>query len=342
MFVQCNFCSRSNPADAQFCGGCLVQLSLAPCPHCAGVNEASARVCHACNGELVQAIVERVSSSNEQGETRPASGGIDTWAGSATRSTASGGFLGSSRETHADTQHAAARFVERLQGSIQQHEAVPAKTVMVPLPAPELFSRTPEPFTRRHIAAVVGAGLVLAIVIVVYEFSRSPVQHTSPLPGALPGEGITSTEWDAPAQRTATMQGDSLLGLLPFPSAREFAAIERESTFAFPLTELTVPAAAEDDDATATKPVEPASIRATVQSSIAVGAGAKVTDIAAACSAGGVALGCARPGRARHSQPCKSDLRRIARTGRQETTPVDVTRPSLLSACVQNNELTNQ
>jgi hypothetical protein len=291
MFVQCNFCSRSNPADAQFCGGCLVQLSLAPCPHCGGVNEASARVCHACKGELVQAVVECASGGNEQGETRPAPGGIDTWPRSATQSTASGGFLGSTRETYVSTEHAAARFVERLEGSIRQHEAVPAKTVMVPLPAPELFSRTPEPFTRRHIAAIVGAGLVLAIVIVVGEFSRSPVQLTSPLPGALPGEGITSTEWDAPAQRTATIQGDSLPGLLSIPSARELAAIERESTFAFPLTELTVPAAAQDYDATVTKPVEPASIRATVQSSIAVGAGAKVTDIAAACSAGGVALG---------------------------------------------------
>ena len=134
--VQCHFCSRSNPADAKFCDGCLGQLNLAPCPHCDGVNEARATVCHACKGELVQAIVERASGGSEQAETEPAPAESTHGSHSATRSTASGGFLGSSRETHVSTEHAAASFVERLEGSIQQHKAVPAKTVMVPLPAP--------------------------------------------------------------------------------------------------------------------------------------------------------------------------------------------------------------
>ena len=130
MLVQCHFCSRSNPADAQFCDSCLAQLNLAPCPHCDGVNEASTPVCHACKGELVQAIVERASGGSEQAETEPASSGIDTWPQSATRSTASGGFLGSSRETYVSTELAAASLVERLEGSIR-HAATDAPAAYI-------------------------------------------------------------------------------------------------------------------------------------------------------------------------------------------------------------------
>ena len=181
--VQCHFCSMSNPADAKFCSGCMVQLNLAPCPHCDEVNELSALVCHACKGELLQAVVERASGDSEQAGTFPVRIGIDTPAPVATRSVVGGGLFGSRRETYG-TEAADSGQAERSKLPAQhariglgQHKSLSAKQAMVPLRrALGVRTRIPVSFSRlRVVAAVVGVGVVLAIGVLVYAPSRAPL-----------------------------------------------------------------------------------------------------------------------------------------------------------------------
>ncbi len=123
--VQCHFCSRSNPADAKFCSGCLVQLNLTPCPYCDEVNELSALVCHACRGELLQGSVGRVSGRTDPPGIDAARTGIDSRSRVATRSSASGRLVGSTRESPADEEGAVSSYVEHIERSMRQ-AVVPA------------------------------------------------------------------------------------------------------------------------------------------------------------------------------------------------------------------------
>jgi hypothetical protein len=283
--LQCGFCSRSNPADAKFCNSCGGQLNLAPCPHCEGVNEVTASVCHACKGALVESTVERGFGGSEYAGSGPEHSGIDTRLDEpASEFADSTGAIGSSRETHVSTEGAVASHVESsMAGSTRQaptdvlepyrayftrdadpppehatfavdgYAAVPAENAVVPLrAAPALRRRNAASFIRRTIVTAVGVGLLIAVGVLLYGPSLSPVHPTPPAVGAAPAEAAASTESGTPAERTVTVQGEP-------PNASQ--------------------------------PVEPAPRRASVQSSFAGAAAATVSGSAAACSDGVAALG---------------------------------------------------
>ena len=308
--VQCHFCSMSNPADAKFCSGCMVQLNLAPCPHCDEVNELSALVCHACKGELLQAVVERASGDSEQAGTFPVRIGIDTPAPVATRSVVGGGLFGSRRETYG-TEAADSGQAERSKLPAQhariglgQHKSLSAKQAMVPLRrALGVRTRIPVSFSRlRVVAAVVGVGVVLAIGVLVYAPSRAPLHVTSP--------AVTTS----PGNETASIQ-EAFVPAIPYsrrgplppvaPLAQQPASTERESTSAF--VEVKARVAPQDGEAIVSKPVKPAPSRASEPGSVAAGAAAKATESAAACTAGVAALGLcpSQPGQAQPAIPIR-------------------------------------
>jgi len=313
--VQCHFCSRSNPADAKFCSGCLGQLNLAPCPHCDGVNEVTAAVCHSCKAELRQALVERSSRGSEQVATEAAPSKIDTRSLSATRSTDSGELHGSSRDSRMSTENAASSKFECVGGSIRdgytdafkadrapgtrdstqpdETRSQPSKGDLTSNPAsnpaevgrlrtdavasrlyanelgPEnpkirvdrlkaafaknavatfraalgLLKRIQASFRRRRIAVVVGVGLFVAVGVLVYGVSRSPVHLTSAVPPEVSGRA-TPEKQNAPSDAsvqgnaaggraesaTACNSGAAALGLCPSEPAQAQPATQVESS----------------------------------------------------------------------------------------------------------------
>jgi hypothetical protein len=183
----------------------------------------------------------------------------------------------------------------------ERQKVDPATTLRVPVrPAHTSRRRAQAAFNR--IAAAVAACFVLAIGMLVYGALRGPVHLTSPVPIALPGEEAIWTEWGARAEHGITSQYESVPAIPSIHSAQEPAAAKLESTIPAPLKEVTGRAAPRDDGAIVSEPVEQWSSPATVQSGVADAVAGRVTDIAAACSTGGVALGLC-PSQAGQAQP---------------------------------------
>lgn len=320
--VQCHFCSTSNPADAKFCSGCLVQLNLTPCPHCDEVNELSALVCHACRGELLQAPVERASGRADPLGIDAARSGIDTRSQIATRSSASGRLVGSSRVIPAGDEDAVSSHVERIEGSMRQaivpapvahggrrmrmiaeperHNAMASsRHVATVRPAPGLLRGTAALFDRRRLVTAAVIGLLVAIGLVFAPADRS-VHLTLPFSDALPDKGATSTASDALAERTMSVQGDYVpaipsgqRGPLPpmsAPAQRPVTA-ERESATHAPFVEVTARVAPQNDFPIVSKTVESAAARTSVKSSVARSPVPTLTDRAPVCTSGVIALG---------------------------------------------------
>ena len=192
-----------------FCSACGGQLSLAPCPNCEAVNDVTASVCHACKAELVEPAVERASGGSEDAGTPRDPGGIDTRADrNVTHAAADGALVGSSRETGVGNPDAAASLelqLERAKTAVERYDAVPAGTAVVALHgAPRIRSRNATRFIPRPIAAAAGAGVLIAIGVLLYASSRSPVHPTSPDGSAVPTESPAPTESAAPAERAGS------------------------------------------------------------------------------------------------------------------------------------------
>ena len=175
---------------------------------------------------------------------------------------------------------------------LERYDAVPLENAVVALQAaPRLRSRKAALFTRGPIAAAAGAAVLVAIGALLYGPSLGPVHPTAPAGSAVPTQPATPTEPAAPAEHTGSVQNESPAPIRSTEPAEQPAHAERESTTAAPVAEATGPAAAGGESATASKPVEPASRGTRVRSSVAGGAAATVSESAAACTDGVVALG---------------------------------------------------
>lgn len=319
-----------------FCNGCGGQLNLAPCPRCEAVNDVTASVCHACKAELVEAHAEHVSTSEHGGSGLDA-GGIDTRRErSGAQAVDNGGRFGS-RETLAGADDAAGSIVERMAGStrqartdvlvgqddlssehatfrVERYDAVPVENAMVALQAaPRLLSPKGALFTRRPIATAAGAVVLVAIGALLYDLSRSPVR-SSPAGSAAPVQPVTPSESAAPVESTGSAQDESAAPIRSTEAAEQPAHAERESATATPSTEPTGPAAARGASATAGNPVQPAPRGTRARNSAAGGAAAAVSESAAACTDGVVALGlCASQSAAAQSRARTGSAPDVAR-----------------------------
>ena len=336
--VQCHFCSRSNPADAKFCSGCLVQLNLTPCPYCDEVNERSALVCHACRGELLQGSVGRVSGRTDLPGIDAAHTGIDSRSQVATRSSASGRLVGSTRERPADDEGAVSSYVEHIErskrqavfptpaahsgrqlrmiGERERHNVMAGRKHMTPVRPPRtILSSTAAFFDRRRLVTAAVIGFLLAIGLVFAPTDRR-VHLTVPFSGASLEKGANSTESDALSERTVSVEGEYVPAILsgqrgPLPPvsapAQTRVLAERESTSNAPFVEVTARVTPGDAFPVVSKTVEPVPGRLNVPSSAMHGPTSGLANRAPVCTSGVIALGLcpSEPVEALRSTPMK-------------------------------------
>jgi hypothetical protein len=153
-------------------------------------------------------------------------------------------------------------------------EAVPTGNPVVALEAPPRVRNPNAPrFGRRLIGVITGAGLLVALGMLIYDPSNGPVQPTSPTDSTVSSESAAPTDSGASAERARAVQAEPAAAPPSSEPPPRAATAERDSN-TLSLMEGMRRAAARGESAAASQPVEPAPRAPAIRSTVAGGASA--------------------------------------------------------------------
>ena len=212
----CAFCQRVNPADSKYCNACGAPLPLVPCARCGAVNDPGALACYQCAAPLLEAGSGARPLANE-GSGAAGSTGRTAQARTEPTPQPSPGTEGPDPDAKL---FATLQELHRLLGSSDSGATTGRpdgtglrldtmddrpRTTVTPLadaprsyPAPAVASSTtraaPRVVRHRRPAAVVGAGVVLAVLAVAafYAYRERPAPDVPAASGAVKDGGSPS------------------------------------------------------------------------------------------------------------------------------------------------------